>query len=75
MERDGHQDIRPEQAAAMAGKRRAVERTRAAHAGESCAEVRRALIAALREEGVEWIVPQALDEVAERISAERRPTR
>ncbi|MFW5416167.1 hypothetical protein J0910_06035 [Nocardiopsis sp. CNT-189] len=59
----------------MAGKRRAAERTRAAHAGEPYAAVRRALAEALREEGSGGTVPQAPGEAAERVSAERGPLR
>ncbi|EFL32824.1 predicted protein [Streptomyces viridochromogenes DSM 40736] len=59
----------PVVAANLAKLERAVGRTRASHAGQSYAEVHRALIEALVQEGVRHVVPsQVVEEWARRVS-------
>jgi hypothetical protein len=55
-------------AAHMAKIERAVDRTRASHAGQPFAAVHQALTEALQEEGAQRVVPQVVEELARQIS-------
>jgi hypothetical protein len=55
-------------AAHLAKIERAVNRTRASHAGQQFAAVHQALVEALRDEGAQRVVPQVVDEFARQIS-------
>ncbi|MFF3847004.1 hypothetical protein [Streptomyces sp. NPDC002328] len=56
-------------AAHLAKIERAVDRTRATHAGQPFAAVHQALTEALREEDAPRVVPQVVEELAQQISA------
>ncbi|CAM5471675.1 putative protein OS=Streptomyces aurantiogriseus OX=66870 GN=GCM10010251_23400 PE=4 SV=1 [Streptomyces aurantiogriseus] len=55
-------------AAHMAKIERAVDRTRASHAGQPCAAVHQALVEALQDEAAQRVVPQVIEELARQIS-------
>ncbi|MER5928353.1 hypothetical protein [Streptomyces mirabilis] len=52
----------------MAKIERAVERTRASHAGQPYAAVHQALVEALQNEAAQRVVPQVIEELARQIS-------
>lgn len=58
----------PVVAAHLAKIERAVERTRASHAGQPFTAVHQALTEALRDEGAQRVVPQVVEELARQIS-------
>ncbi|MDX2682329.1 hypothetical protein [Streptomyces soliscabiei] len=55
-------------AAHMAKIERAVDRTRASHAGQPYAAVHQALVEALQDEDAQRVVPQVIEELARHIS-------
>ena len=55
-------------AAHLAKIERAVDRTRASHAGQPFAAVHQALAEALQDEGAQRVVPQVVEELARQIS-------
>ncbi|MER5834190.1 hypothetical protein ABT116_25930 [Streptomyces sp. NPDC002130] len=55
-------------AAHLAKIERAVDRTRASHAGHPYATVHQALVRALQDEDAQRVVPQVIDELARQIS-------
>lgn len=55
-------------AAHLAKIERAVDRTRASHAGQPYAAVHQALVEALQDEDAQRVVPQVIDELARQIS-------
>jgi hypothetical protein len=55
-------------AAHLAKVERAVDRTRATHAGQPFAVVHQALAEALEDEGAQRVVPQVVEELARQIS-------
>lgn len=55
-------------AAHMAKIERAVDRTRASHAGQPYAAVHQALVEALQDEDAQHVVPQVIEELARQIS-------
>ncbi|MEV7857727.1 hypothetical protein AB0O86_02445 [Streptomyces hirsutus] len=55
-------------AAHLAKIERAVDRTRASHAGQSYAAVHQALVEALQDEDAQRVVPQVVEELARQIS-------
>lgn len=55
-------------AAHLAKIERAVNRTRASHAGQPFTPVHQALVEALRDEDAQRVVPQVVDELARQIS-------
>jgi hypothetical protein len=55
-------------AAHLAKIERAVNRTRASHAGQPYAAVHQALVEALEQEDAQRVVPQVVDELARQIS-------
>ncbi|GGY88589.1 hypothetical protein [Streptomyces poonensis] len=58
----------PAVAASLAAFERAVDQTRASHSGQPHAEVRQVLVDALEREGAQHVIPQAVEEMARRIS-------
>lgn len=60
-------------AAHLAKVERAVDRTRASHAGQPYSVVHRALVEALRDEDAQRVVPQAIEEWATDLRASRKP--
>ncbi|WP_031013487.1 hypothetical protein [Streptomyces sp. NRRL F-5727] len=55
-------------AAHLAKIERAVNQTRASHAGQSFPVVHQALVEALQDEGAQRVVPQVVEELARQIS-------
>lgn len=63
-----YDEAQPVVAAYLAKIERAVNRTRASHAGQPYAAVHQALVDALQDEDAQPVVPQVVDEFARQIS-------
>jgi hypothetical protein len=64
----GYDDAIPFVAAHLAKMERAVERTRATHAGRPFAAVHRSLTEALRDEDARHVAPQVVEDLTRQIS-------
>lgn len=68
MDPSEYEKAMPLVAAHLAKIERAVDRTRASHAGQPYAAVHQALVEALQDENAQRVVPQAIEELARQIS-------